>query len=454
MSLRRKFADLLQYFNPFAANPPQDEDVPARKRPRLEVSVSVSNAEDAGDTDTFVDAQTTHTVATASPDDTVAVAPKDAVAVVATSLPRASLVYLPYHKWTAEEDAKLTKAVTELGKCWLLVAGRIPGRKNEQCRKRWKTSLDPTIDRKTLHVADTYADTTDWPDDTVAVVPTDAVARTSAIIMEGATDKASVPTENKRKVGRMSGTMRRKAGKRTFPWETAVAANITPLPQDEDITHEFNRSDHHVGPRTPKIHCELSLTDEQRHSLHLKRRKKKRSREKARLEIQKKVASPVEYICALCRECYSSKCYANPWWALAEQECPKCCKMQIPRIDIGARANAIEYHPALLAHASHAKCITGGASSQMKIPSFISTTPAPGTTVKDDGDLDSLRSALSDDDSLHSAEFDSETAASMLASEQAENENFGGEYEGPTLPHIQASRLLILMAHASTCPGR
>ena len=37
----------------------------------------------------------------------------------------------------------------------------------------------------------------------------------------------------------------------------------------------------------------------------------------------------VEYICALCSEAYSSVCEYNPWWALAQHECPKCRKNQV-----------------------------------------------------------------------------------------------------------------------------
>ena len=37
----------------------------------------------------------------------------------------------------------------------------------------------------------------------------------------------------------------------------------------------------------------------------------------------------VEYICALCSEAYSSVCDYNPWWALAQHECPKCRKNQV-----------------------------------------------------------------------------------------------------------------------------
>jgi hypothetical protein len=100
----------------------------------------------------------------------------------------------------------------------------------------------------------------------------------------------------------------------------------------------------------------------------------------------------------------------------------------------------------------------------MTAPSVVVTTTAPTTTVKYDGDLDSLGSEisndesdrlyLSDDDSLYSAEFDPEAVASMSPSEQAENERFGMEYGGPTLTDVEASRLLILMGHASSCPGR
>jgi hypothetical protein len=43
---------------------------------------------------------------------------------------------------------------------------------------------------------------------------------------------------------------------------------------------------------------------------------------------------------------------------------------------------------------------------------------------------------------------------SMSIGEQAENEKFGAEYEGPKLSEYDASRLLILILHASTCPGQ
>lgn len=103
----------------------------------------------------------------------------------------------------------------------------------------------------------------------------------------------------------------------------------------------------------------MTMTHAERHVLHRKRKKTKRLRQEARLqEMQRQKRSalesqieqvgqgpkprkkivtkgkkggprPVEYMCALCNECYSSKCDDNPWWALAQHECSKCCKMQV-----------------------------------------------------------------------------------------------------------------------------
>jgi hypothetical protein len=89
MSVLGKFAGMLKYLNPFSTMPPppQDEDTPAAKRPRLQASATIiSTAEDA-DT-VVVDAHTTDAITTTSPNDTVAVAPTDAVPlIVASSLP-------------------------------------------------------------------------------------------------------------------------------------------------------------------------------------------------------------------------------------------------------------------------------------------------------------------------------------------------------------------------------
>jgi hypothetical protein len=94
MNVRRKCADLLNYFNPFAAilrcRRRKTTLSQREKRPWLQASTSISTAEDA---DTVVDAHTgeTETVTTASPNDTgtVCVAPADVVTVVAASLPSA-----------------------------------------------------------------------------------------------------------------------------------------------------------------------------------------------------------------------------------------------------------------------------------------------------------------------------------------------------------------------------
>jgi hypothetical protein len=146
MSVRRKLTNLLNYCNPFAANlsPPQDDALPARKRPRLETSTSISTAEDAADADTFFDAQTTDTVTTVSPDDAVAVAPTYTVTVSA-SLPSAGASPAPVRSWTSEQDAKLIDGVKEHGKKWVAVAAMVPGRTNRQCRSRWAECLDPGI---------------------------------------------------------------------------------------------------------------------------------------------------------------------------------------------------------------------------------------------------------------------------------------------------------------------
>jgi Myb-like DNA-binding protein BAS1 len=46
-------------------------------------------------------------------------------------------------KWTPEEDARLKEAVKNHGTDWVAIAALVPSRTNEQCRRRWVTSLDP-----------------------------------------------------------------------------------------------------------------------------------------------------------------------------------------------------------------------------------------------------------------------------------------------------------------------
>jgi hypothetical protein len=58
--------------------------------------------------------------------------------------------------WTPEEDVKLTGAVTNSRKKkwgkeyktdWVAVAALIPGRTKRQCRNRWRSALDPSIEK-------------------------------------------------------------------------------------------------------------------------------------------------------------------------------------------------------------------------------------------------------------------------------------------------------------------
>jgi hypothetical protein len=109
--------------------PPQDEDIPAAKKTRLE---------------TYISASAGVGVAIAPPSDIVAVAPQYAVTV---SSPRqgteAARGPRARRKWAVEEDAKLTDAVKKHGKDWLAVAALVSGRTNRMCRQRWADNLDP-----------------------------------------------------------------------------------------------------------------------------------------------------------------------------------------------------------------------------------------------------------------------------------------------------------------------
>ena len=71
-----------------------------------------------------------------------------------------------------------------------------------------------------------------------------------------------------------------------------------------------------------------------------------------------------------------------------------------------------------------------------------------GSELSDLSDGDLSDDSYASDDSLDNL------MEIMSPAEQAENEQFGVEYNGPQLTVDQASRLLILMSHASTCPGR
>ena len=150
-------------------------------------------------------------------------------------------------------------------------------------------------------------------------------------------------------------------------------------------------------------------------------------------------------------------------------------------MDISSPANAIEYHPALLASADETGGGGGGAASvpavqtcnkvnqvvptSAPLPETVApvspTQPNP-TLYSEDSDSGSelsdelLLSDASDDDSLLDSD-DSDLESffqSFSPGKHAENEGFGFEYTGPKLSDRDAARLLVLMDHASTCPGR
>jgi hypothetical protein len=117
--------------------PTQAEDIPARKKPRLEEPLSASTDEAA--------------TKTAPPD-------------VSVDLPAAADnadTRVTGH-WTPEEDANLKCAVTNTSKKkwgneykidFAAAAALVSGRTASQCKNRWKNGLDPSIDqaaRKTL----------------------------------------------------------------------------------------------------------------------------------------------------------------------------------------------------------------------------------------------------------------------------------------------------------------
>ena len=48
-------------------------------------------------------------------------------------------------RWTSEEDAILLESVAKYGKRWYEVARALPGRTDDQCAKRFKEAVDPSI---------------------------------------------------------------------------------------------------------------------------------------------------------------------------------------------------------------------------------------------------------------------------------------------------------------------
>ena len=181
----------------------------------------------------------------------------------------------------------------------------------------------------------------------------------------------------------------------------------------------------------------------------------------------------VEYVCSMCTESYPSHCDVNPWWVLTSHECPKCGKVQIPRLDIAAPANAIEYHPALLSHMdegnSKMSSIDTSDHHHAQAPGVLpyhhgSYLPRPAPHIlRSYSDSDVSHTDVSDgeggngkydESSDEEEEIDLDDADSVTREEKIEKEEFGSEYKGEKLSDDQARRLLVLIEHASTCPGR
>jgi hypothetical protein len=151
-----------------ASPPPQDEDIPATKKPRFEIPIATVTAEAATETASPV-------VARALPpppadddagnddDDNDADANTDAddadgvnTDSVTETQPKAGASTVTRRRWTLEEDAKLASTVnnTSKRKCgkeykinWDAVATLVPSRTSRQCYNKWNGALDPNIDR-------------------------------------------------------------------------------------------------------------------------------------------------------------------------------------------------------------------------------------------------------------------------------------------------------------------
>jgi hypothetical protein len=138
--------------------PPQDEEIPARKKPRLEEPLPTTADQAARKTD--------------SPDVSEGHFPPGAGGEIdnddanenaepeTDSQTNAGVTMVTHRHWTSEEDAKLTSAVTNTSKKkygkgyktdWGAVAVIVPSRTQMQCMRRWKETLDPSIDRVSRH---------------------------------------------------------------------------------------------------------------------------------------------------------------------------------------------------------------------------------------------------------------------------------------------------------------
>ena len=170
----------------------------------------------------------------------------------------------------------------------------------------------------------------------------------------------------------------------------------------------------------------------------LKSRKRRRKRESrcgyGRSHDQ---VSAVEYQCAECDELYAASVTLNPWWCLRREECPKCHKSQIPRIDISLPSNAIDYHPALLAHEQDEDNEGGHHHLVYK-----------GAGPLDDGNGGMSLGVV------HGSQHDEDDTETDSDTDDDGSDEFGESYSGPKFTPEEARKIVVLLDHARNCPGR
>jgi hypothetical protein len=133
---------------PSSSLSPQDEDIPARKKPRLEEPLPTT-VDKAARKPASSDVSVGLPPPVADDDDD----DDDDDDSVTDTQPNAGVIGF----WTLEEDAKLTRAMkntrkkkhgSEYKTDWVSAAALVPGRTRRQCLSRWHNRLDPSIGRK------------------------------------------------------------------------------------------------------------------------------------------------------------------------------------------------------------------------------------------------------------------------------------------------------------------
>ena len=142
--------------------------------------------------------------------------------------------------------------------------------------------------------------------------------------------------------------------------------------------------------------------------------------------------------------------------------------MQIPKIDISAPMNDIEYHPALLSQEEPSK-VSSKMSNTVAIPGLQPThtvkfihRPAQvkcnslsdsEVSFTDESDGEGTGGKYDESSEEEDTTYDNDMD-SVTREDRAEREEFGLEFKGETLTDDQSRKLLVLIEHASICPGR